>query len=62
MRILSEEGKHSALCGSYDNIMKQGDNSIRTRTQCKGLPPMINASKSLYHNSFLPQTIPDLKE
>ena len=37
MRILSEEGRHTALCSAYDNLIGQEQYSVRTKAQSQGL-------------------------
>ena len=61
MRILSEEGKRTALCTAYDSLINQEEHSMQTRARSQGLPPTVSTSRSLYHNSFVPRTIRDLK-
>ena len=62
MRILSKEESHPALCSSYDDLMDRPSNFIQTRAQSRGLPTSISCNHTLYHNSFLPRTIRELKE
>lgn len=62
MRILVKEEKHSALQSSYEELINQQPSFIQTRAQSRGLPPSVSANRSLFHNSFLPRTIRDIKE
>ena len=62
MRILSDEDRHEALSSAYDEIVKDRTNTtMTTRAASRGEPTSIYASTRLYHNSFLPRTIRDLR-
>ena len=62
MRILSEEDKHTALSSAYDEITNcRSETVMTTRAAQKGIPTSIFASSQLFHNSFLPRTIRDIR-
>ena len=60
MRILSKEECHKSLSATYDELMNDRANTtIITRA---GEPTSISATTSIYHNSFLPSTVRDLRD
>ena len=62
MRLLSSEENHSSLISSYDELMEQRPGNVAiTRAAARGDPPTIYAKTSVYHNSFLPRTVRELK-
>ena len=61
MRVLSKEDIHPALTESYDKLITIPTNFIQTRSQRHGVPITLQTNRSLFHNSFLPKTIRDLK-
>ena len=61
MRILSDEEKHEALSSAYDEIINDRNNTSMTRAAARGEPTSIYTSTQLYHNSFLPRTVRDLR-
>jgi hypothetical protein len=62
MKILQNATDHQTLSSSYDEILNDRKYATMT-THCaaKGQPTSILALKAIYHNSFLPRTIRDLK-
>ena len=61
-RILSKEENHNALADSYDELIQDRPaETVSTRATTRGEPPTIYAKKSVYHNSFLPRTVRELK-
>ena len=62
MRILQDEDHHDALASAYDEIIQDRSNvTMTTRSATRGEPTSVSASTNIYHNSFLPRTIRDLK-
>ena len=62
-KILSNENKHSALASAYDEISQDRvDYTMTTRSQTRGELNSIFATSKNYHNSFLPRTIPDIRQ
>lgn len=62
MRILSDEERHDVLASAYDEIIDNRNKmTITTRAATRGEPTAIYASSQLYHNSFIPRTIRDLR-
>ena len=61
MRILAKEEHHSSLSESYNEIMNQPATTMTTRSQTRGIPAIFQTNSAQYHNSFLTQTIRDLK-
>jgi hypothetical protein len=62
MRILSDEENHEALTYAYDEVINNRANATMvTRAATRGEPTAIFASSKLYHNSFLPRTVRDLR-
>ena len=62
MRILSDEGRHSALASAYEELVKtQPQRGVTTRASARGEPSSFHSSSTVHHNSFLPKTIRDLK-
>ena len=63
MRILSKEECHKSLSATYDELMNDRANTtIITRAALRGEPTSISATTSIYHNSFLPSTVRDLRD
>ncbi|XP_067930519.1 uncharacterized protein [Watersipora subatra] len=61
-RILSNGENHNALPSSYDELIQDHPTEMGTaRAAARGEPPTIFADKSVYHNSFLPRTVRELK-
>jgi len=60
MRILSDEERHETLSWAYDELLNSNW-SINTRFAKRGEPTSISASSQTFHNSFLPQSIRDLR-
>ena len=46
---------------AYNELLNKLDNALLTRATTRGLPPTITAKTSIYHNSFLPKTVRELK-
>jgi hypothetical protein len=61
LKILSAEQSHAALSSEYDDLMKTNQCSMTTRSAARGQPKSIHASKTVYHNSFLPRTVRELR-
>ena len=63
MKILSHESKHNVLASAYDEITTdRKDTTIITRAAARGEPTsIIYAMTRLFHNSFLPRTVRDLR-
>jgi len=61
MRILAKENCHQALNSTYDELMKENNHQIATRSITRGEPRTIYAASSVYFNSFLPRTVRELK-
>ena len=62
MRLLSSEENHSSLISSYDELTQvRLPNQPTTRAATRGDPPTIYAKTSVYHNSFLPRTVREMK-
>ena len=61
MHILAKEQHHSSLSELYNVMMNQPTMSMTTRLQTHGIPATFRTNNTQYHNSFLPQTIRDLK-
>ena len=59
LRILSKEENHQST--AYNELLNKLDNALLTRATTRGLPPTITAKTSIYHNSFLPKTVRELK-
>ena len=58
MRILSDKDKHKSLSSAYDELRANRDRvTIITRAAIREEP----ISTKLYHDSFLPRTIRDLR-
>ena len=63
MRILSKKECHKSLSATYDELMNDRANTtIITRAALRGEPTSISATTSIYHNSFLPSTVRDLRD
>ena len=61
-KILSDEDRHETLAAAYEELTKaRQDTTMTTRAAVRGEPTAIFASTCLYHNSFLPKTIRDLR-
>ena len=61
MQILAKEEHHSSLAKSYEHLMEQPTTSVTTRSQSHGMPATFRTNTSLFHDSFLPRTICDMK-
>jgi len=62
MRILSDENNNKTLSTAYEEIVNsRAQTSMMTRAAERGEPTSIYASSHLYHNSFLPRSIRDLR-
>ena len=62
MRILSDQNKHDTLSADYDEIINcRSQATMKTRAAERGEPTSIQASSAVYHNSFLPRSIRDLR-
>lgn len=62
MRILSDQNKHDTLSADYDEIVNcRSQATMKTRAAERGEPTSIQASSAVYHNSFLPRSIRDLR-
>lgn len=62
LRILRDEQRHHVLSSSYDEILKsRADANMTTRAASRGELTSIWAKSKLYYDSFLPQTIRDLR-
>lgn len=62
LRILSKEDNHQSLSSTYNELLSsKPDNAPLTRATTSGHPPTISARTSIYHNSFLPKTVRELK-
>ena len=62
LRLLSKEENHNTLISSYDELMNERSSNIAvTRAAARSEPPTIYAKKNIYHNSFLPKTVRELK-
>jgi len=62
LRILQDEQHHHVLSSSYDEILKsRADANMTTRAASRGELTSIWAKSKLYYDSFLPQTIRDLR-
>ena len=64
MRILSKKECHKSLSAAYYELMNDRANTtiIITRAALRGEPTSISATTSIYHNSFLPSTVRDLRD
>ena len=63
MRILFKEKCHKSLSATYDELMNDRANTtIITRAALRGEPTSISATTSIYHNSFFPSTVIDLRD
>lgn len=61
-KILTDEERHSTLSASYDEIVESRANvSMTTRAASRGELMSISATNRVYHNSFLPRTIRDMR-
>ena len=61
MRIFAKEEHHSSLFESYNEIMYQPATVMTARSQTREIPAAFQANSTVYHNSFLPPAIRDLK-
>ena len=61
MRILAKEEYHPSLSKSYEHLIDQPTTSVTTRSQSNGMPITFRTNTSLFHASFLPRTICDMK-
>ena len=62
MRILSNEESHSVLSSTYDELMNDRANvTMTTRAAARGEPTAISALSTVYHTSFLPRTVRDVR-
>ena len=62
MEILQDEERHSTLTVAYDEIT--GDRqkvTITTRSAARGEITTVYAASHVYHGSFLPRTIKDIR-
>ena len=63
MRILSKEECHKSLSAMYDELMNDRENTtIITHAILRGERTSISTTTSIYHNSFLPSTVRDLRD
>ena len=64
MRILSQEECQKSLSATYDELMndRAKNTTITTRAALRGEPTSLSATTSIYHNSFLPSTVRDLRD
>lgn len=61
-KVLQNEEKHNVLSSSYDEIVNnRSKTTMVTRAASRGEPTSIYASSSVFHNSFLPRTIRDMR-
>jgi hypothetical protein len=61
LRLLSSDNNHGPLIDTYDELMSERLSTTITRAAGRGDPPTIYAKTSIYHNSFLPKTVRELK-
>ena len=62
MRILTNEECHTALSTTYDEIINGRRNiTVTTRAAARGEPLSIATQSTIYHQSFLPRTVRDLR-
>lgn len=61
-KILSDEDRHDTLTSAYEELVNARQHStMTTRAAARGEPNAIYARTRLFHNSFLPKTIRDLR-
>ena len=61
-RILSDEERHRGLSSDYDEIVEdRTETTMTTRAAARGQLNSISATNTVYHNSFLPRTIRDMR-
>ena len=61
MKILSNESQHT-LATAYDELLNdRKGTTVTTRAASRGEPTSISACKRLFHESFLPRTIRDMR-
>jgi len=62
LNIIAKEDAHPELCAAYDEIIKQTEGAIHTRSQSRNEPKSISTTGNSFYNSFVPRTIWDLKK
>jgi len=64
LNIIAKEDAHPVLCAAYDEVIKQTEGVIYTRSQSRNEPRSrsISTTGNSFYNSFLPRTIRDLKK
>jgi len=61
-RILQNEDQHQSLSRAYDEIIEDGELvTVTTRAAARGELISISSRKSLFHTSFLPRTIREMR-
>ena len=61
-RILTNEDRHNVLVKAYDEILQdRKDVTMTTRAANRGCLNSMAAHKEVYHQSFLPRTIRDMR-
>jgi hypothetical protein len=61
-RVLQNENQHHALSKAYDEITEDRENAtMTTRAAARGEPNSVATNKSVYHASFLPRTIREMR-
>ncbi len=59
IRILEDEDRHKTLSKAYDELIQ--DRKYETRAASRGEPNSIITNLNIYHQSFLPRTIRDIR-
>ena len=59
IRILEDEDRHKTLSKAYDELIQ--DRKYESRAAYRGEPNSIITNLNIYHQSFLPRTIRDIR-
>ena len=62
LKILQDEDRHHALLQEYKELLRDRERcTIKTRAATRGEQNSLATNKTVYHQSFLPRTIRDLR-